>query len=116
MTVYVDNMRAPFGRLILCHMIADSDDELRRMARQIGVAQRWHQGDHFDICLSKRDLAVTLGAVQIIWRQCAAMNARRRLTGQLGSPDDAEKWLLQTRRQRVERTNALTGSPDIEAA
>ena len=65
MTVYVDDMRAPFGRMRMCHMIADTDQELRDMADKIGVAQKWHQGDHFDICLSKRSLAVKLGAKEI---------------------------------------------------
>ena len=95
MTVYVDNMRAKYGRLIMCHMIADTEGELRAMADQIGVAQKWHQGDHFDICLSKREIAVSLGAVEITLRQCAAMNFRRKITGQLGALDDAEEWMYQ---------------------
>ncbi len=65
MTVYVDDMRAPYGRMIMCHMIADSDDELRAMARRIGVDERHHQGDHFDVCLQKRALAVKAGAVEL---------------------------------------------------
>jgi hypothetical protein len=54
MAVYVDDMRAEFRRMKMCHMIADTDVELRLMADKIGVAQQWHQGDHFDIALSKR--------------------------------------------------------------
>lgn len=94
MTVYVDDFRAKYGRMIMCHMIADSDEELRAMARQIGVQQKWHQGDHFDICLAMRDKAIALGAVAITARQCAAMNRRRKETGALGSPMDAEAWLM----------------------
>ncbi len=85
-------MRARFGRLILCHMIADTDAELLAMADLIGVDARWHQRDHFDICLSKRALAVVAGAVEITQRQCGAMVMRRRLAGDLGSPDDAVAW------------------------
>ena len=68
--VYVDDMRAPFGRLIMCHMVADSTAELLAMADRIGVRQRWLQKagtrhEHFDICLAKRKLAVGNGAIEI---------------------------------------------------
>lgn len=65
MTVWVDDMAARYGRMIMCHMIADSDDELHAMADRIGVARRWHQGDHYDICKAKRALAVKFGAVEL---------------------------------------------------
>lgn len=89
MTVYVDDMRASYGRMVMCHMIADSDDELHAMAAQIGVARRWHQA------LSKRALAVQFGAVEITIRQAAMMNRRRHVTGSLGAPEDAERWFHQ---------------------
>lgn len=98
--VYVDDMRAPFGRLIMCHMIADTDAELRAMATRIGVQQRWHQGDHFDICLSKRELAIKAGAVPITWRQAGCMSRRRKVTGSLGSPEDAQRWHQQWMAER----------------
>lgn len=97
MAVYVDNMRAQFGRMVMCHMIADTDEELHAMADRIGVARRWHQKagtsrSHYDIALSKRAQAVSSGAVEITWKQTACMCARRRSTGFLGVPDDAEAW------------------------
>jgi len=99
MTVYVDSMRASFGRMVMCHMLADTDDELHAMADTIGVARRWWQspertgGSHYDIALSKRALAVAAGAVEISWRQAGCMNMRRRLTGELGPPAEAEEWV-----------------------
>lgn len=78
MTVYIDDMRAPFGRMVMCHMIADTSDELRAMARRIGVAERWIQkegttGEHFDVCLSKRALAIACGAVPVSWFELSRM-------------------------------------------
>jgi len=68
--VYVDGMKAAFGRMVMCHMIADTHDELLAMAARIGVQSRWIQKagtrqEHFDICLAKRKLAVEAGALEI---------------------------------------------------
>lgn len=67
MSVYVDGMRAKFGRMVMCHMFADSHDELVTMADRIGVALKWIQQEgtleHFDIALSKRARAIEAGAV-----------------------------------------------------
>ena len=109
MTVYVDDMRAPYGRMVMCHMIADSDEELHTMAARIGVARRWHQSpprhdSHYDIALSKRALAVQFGAVEITWKQCGCMNMRRRTTGSLGTPAKAVEWVqqhLQNKKQPI---------------
>lgn len=81
MTVYVDDMRAPFGRLIMCHMIADTEAELHAMAAHIGVARRWYQRDHYDIALTKRALAIAAGAQEITWRDCGLMMLDRRRQG-----------------------------------
>jgi hypothetical protein len=75
--------------MLMSHMIADTDAELRAMAGKIGVAQKWHQGDHFDICQSKKTLAVQFGAVAITMRQCAIMAINRRLGLPMGTPETA---------------------------
>lgn len=99
MTVYVDDMQAKFGQMTMCHMLADTDEELHAMADRIGVARRWWQspaktsGSHYDIALSKRALAVRHGAVQITWRQAGCMNTRRRVEGTLGQPAEAVGWM-----------------------
>lgn len=78
MSVYVDDMAAPFGNMVMCHMWADTDAELLAMADQIGVQRKWIQGHselsfgkhkkaswvHFDIAKSKRALAVLAGAIE----------------------------------------------------
>jgi hypothetical protein len=68
-TVYVDDVRHPFGNMVMCHMWADSLDELLAMADRIGVQRKWLQQPpkaswvHFDIALSKKAIAIKAGAV-----------------------------------------------------
>jgi len=106
MPVYVDDMNAQYGRMKMVHLLADSDSELHEMADKIGVARKWWQspektsGSHYDIALSKKSLAIQYGAIEITWRQAGAMNARRRVTGELGSPGDAEEWLKNYMQER----------------
>jgi hypothetical protein len=112
MTVYVDDMNAPYGRMKMCHMLADTDEELHAMAARIGVARKWWQspektsGSHYDIALSKKALALAAGAVPITYRQAGAMNSRRRVTGQLGAPETAEDWLKEHLAQRRQKQAA----------
>ena len=80
MSVYVDSMRANFGRMIMCHMVADTEAELFEMADKIGVARKWYQGDHFDICQSKRKLAVLFGAKELSRRELGLWLIQRRGT------------------------------------
>jgi hypothetical protein len=96
MTVYVDDMRARFGRLIMCHMIADIDDELHRMADAIGVKRKWFQGDHYDIALSKRALAISRGAREITWEQLSFMTTLREFGEPMPKPEDAERAFFQS--------------------
>ncbi|MBP1851896.1 DUF4031 domain-containing protein [Rhizobium halophytocola] len=68
--VYVDDMQAPFRGMIMCHMVADTSEELLEMADRIGMAHRWIQWggtyrEHFDISLERRQMAVEAGAVEI---------------------------------------------------
>ncbi|WP_127807055.1 DUF4031 domain-containing protein [Hydrogenophaga sp. NH-16] len=94
MAVYVDNMRAPFGRMVMCHLVADSLDELHAMADKIGVARRWYQGPpktrwpHYDIALTKRAAAVAAGAIEIEMRSAPAV-ARRCLVSMAGESASA---------------------------
>ncbi len=73
MAVYVDESRWPFGRMIMCHMYADTPEELHQMADAIGIRRRWFQRrrgfPHYDICKAKRAAAVRLGAIEHTNRQ-----------------------------------------------
>lgn len=76
MTVYVDDVQHKYGSMLMCHMWADSLEELLAMADRIGVNRKWIQGHkelstgraknaswlHFDIAQSKKALAVQYGA------------------------------------------------------
>lgn len=69
MAVYVDSAFLRYRRMFMCHMLADTLDELHAMADTIGVARRHFQADastpHYDICKSKRAMAVHRGAIEI---------------------------------------------------
>lgn len=71
MTVYVDDMYAKFGRMKMCHMLADTDEELHAMADRIGIARKWFQcppkasAPHYDVCTAMREKAVAAGAVEV---------------------------------------------------
>lgn len=77
MTVYVDDVRHQFGRMVMCHLWADSEAELLAMVDLIGVDRKWIQGHptlsfgkhcdaswvHFDISLGMKAKALAAGAV-----------------------------------------------------
>lgn len=82
---YVDKEKNRFGRMLMCHMVADTEDELNRMADLIGVARKWLQRSrlgvlHYDICQSKRALAVRHGAVEVGRREFVELTTARRRT------------------------------------
>ena len=69
MAVYVDDVRHPYGRMIMCHMWADSLPELLAMADAIGLERRWLQQPpkaswvHFDVSLGVKAKALARGAI-----------------------------------------------------
>lgn len=72
MSVYVDNMKAPYRHMVMCHMTADTIEELHGMADRIGIQRKWFQDTrvpHYDICQSKKKLAVYHGAEEVTARQ-----------------------------------------------
>lgn len=98
MTVYVDNMlreyrprHRPGYVYKMSHMIADSDDELHAMAKKIGVARKWFQGDHYDIAMSKRTLAIEHGAQSISLKLLGMMASNKRAGCRMGDTVTAER-------------------------
>lgn len=113
MTVYVDDMSAPFkpghapGRTyVMCHMMADTEEELHAMADAIGVARRWFQrvpsGNHYDITKAKRKSAVARGAVEITQREMAAFAWHLRTFGAPCCPSRALDLMRAAIKNRVD--------------
>ena len=83
MSVYVDDMKARYRRMFMCHMMADSHLELFSMACRIGVPCKWIQKrgtyqEHFDICLAMKKRALKLGAIEITQRELVERLKRKR--------------------------------------
>lgn len=68
MTVYVDKARNKYKRMVMCHLMADTLDELHEFAARLGMKREWYQPvstPHYDLSLSRRAMALELGAVEI---------------------------------------------------
>lgn len=83
MPVYVDDAVHPLGRMLMCHMIADSREELFAMVDAIGVDRKWLQKkdtpyEHFDISKGKRAEAIKRGAIAVSSRELVRMLRARR--------------------------------------
>ena len=82
--IYVDASEWPYRGMMMCHMFAERVEDLHAMADRIGVQRRWFQDKpgfpHYDICKSKRALAVACGAVEVDRRQFVAIVDRLRKT------------------------------------
>jgi Protein of unknown function (DUF4031) len=80
--VYVDSANIKYGRMTMCHMLADSLEELHEMADRIGVNRKWFQSKasspHYDICLSKKALALQFGAKEVGRRELVEVIRRIR--------------------------------------
>lgn len=85
MPVFVDSPLYHLGRMHMCHMLADTTEELLAMADVIGVDRRHLQNagmptEHFDVCKSKRTIAVGHGALEVSGREIARIiRAKREL-------------------------------------
>lgn len=78
--ILVDGISYTFGRMRMCHMVStESVEELHAFARALGLRRNWfqfrsdrrHSVPHYDVCISKRLRAMTLGAVAVSARDLA---------------------------------------------
>lgn len=82
MAVYVDNFNAPYRNMVMCHLIADTREELLEMVDKIGVKRKWIQEygthrEHFDIALSKKKLAIQFGAIEVTPRELVEITKKK---------------------------------------
>lgn len=82
MSVYVDDAAWRYLGMRMCHMVADTHEELIEMARKIDIRERWIQAEgtpkeHFDISHTKRTLAVKEGAIRITSRELVQRTKRQ---------------------------------------
>lgn len=83
MPVYVDNSATPYRGMKMSHLLADTPEELHAMATRLGLRCEWFQDrdggtPHYDLCQSKRKLAIALGAIEVDRRQTVTIVRRLR--------------------------------------
>ena len=81
MAVYLDKAKNKYRGMVMCHMLADTPAELHEMAAKIGIKSQWFQpasSPHYDVCLMRRKVALSLGAIEIDRRQVVKLIKRIR--------------------------------------
>jgi hypothetical protein len=85
-TCYVDSVRdypeAGLRHTRLCHLLADTREELHAMADELGIPRRFFQDHqwrwHHDLPEQLRARAVQLGAVEVTMHEVGALLRARR--------------------------------------
>ncbi len=94
MSVYVDNAINPYGRMKMCHMVADTLDELHAMADKIGMRRGWFQNHpdhpHYELSVSRRKIAIQNGAIEISSTQLVMLLRAKKQTLPLGGELEPE--------------------------
>lgn len=81
--VYVGKNEYKLGRMIMCHMIADTLKELHQMADLIKVDRKHFQNKkgkpHYDICKQNKELVIENGAKEVSDREIIRILNNREL-------------------------------------
>ena len=118
MSVYVDRMKMPFGRMLMSHLMADTPEELREMARKAGAraahpAPGHSQRSTWTSPSPRRAEALRLGAVEMDGRKMvelvqARRDADRKTADLMQARHDADRKtadLVQARRDADKKTD-----------
>jgi hypothetical protein len=112
MSVYVDKPIHRFRQTLMCHMLADSPDELHEMADRIGMARKWYQHDastpHYDLPKEKRAEAIAAGAIEVDRRGVVAVI--RRIRASILASADGGMW-GRDRRLMTSSTERMNNPP-----
>lgn len=82
MPVYVDSANHKFQNMIMCHLFADTTEELLACADAIGLQKKWVQNlgtfkEHFDVSQSMKKKAIEYGAKEVTGRDYALLMQRK---------------------------------------
>ena len=106
MAILVDEARWPWRGTVWCHLVTDSHlEELHDFARRLGCRRIGFQGDHYDIDVDTRRLAIAAGAEPTSSRELVR---RLRAAGLRLRPSQFPKWEL------VDRWEGPLGGAEIE--
>ena len=105
MTVLVDDARWPWRDTYWCHLVSDNSlSELHEFASRLGCRRLGFQGDHYDIDVLARELAIDLGATACTSRE---LLARLKAANLRLRPKQYAKWELIERWEGGVNTNSL---------
>lgn len=82
--IYIDGFFYPWRSMKMSHLIGTDEKELIEFGKKIGLEKKWLQRGsllHFDVCKSKRVLAIKNGAVPIKYNEIKDLILNRRKNG-----------------------------------
>lgn len=106
--VYIDDAYKQYKGYTMCHLVADTEEELHNFALTIGLKREWYQCKpnkipHYDVSLLKRALAVQRGAKEITQKQLIKIAKKYCKSVEVVSM----KLISAQRMQRVGRTHVI---------
>ena len=115
--VYIDNAQIPYGRMLMSHMIADTEHELLAMCKKINLDHRHYQKEsstpHFDVSKAYREKAIKEGAISIEDKRKFVKKLKEIRRGQ----EDGTFYTKpkpEPKKMTFGGGNDLTGHPDLQ--